>query len=102
MLTLDSLHQVPEMSIGTTGGGAPLHNHEAAWSAVVYGKKRWYVTPPWANAQEGASVAPNVLHWLYDKVTMLLVLRLLMLLLLALPLLVLPLLQLLLALFAPC
>lgn len=32
--------------VGAAGTGAPVHFHNAAWNALVYGKKAWILVPP--------------------------------------------------------
>ena len=34
--------------LGAPGTGAPMHYHEAAWNALIYGSKRWFMLPPHA------------------------------------------------------
>ena len=36
----------PGLSIGASGVGLPWHNHEAAWEAVVHGRKLFLLLPP--------------------------------------------------------
>jgi tetratricopeptide (TPR) repeat protein len=32
--------------VGGTLSGAPFHFHRSAWNVLIYGKKRWFVSPP--------------------------------------------------------
>jgi hypothetical protein len=32
--------------MGGSGSGVPFHTHGAVFAEVLYGKKRWFVTPP--------------------------------------------------------
>ena len=32
--------------LGSSGTGAPFHFHNAAFNALAYGRKRWFVLPP--------------------------------------------------------
>ena len=41
--------------LGGPRSGAPLHFHQAAYNLLVYGQKRWYLTPP---AQAAFSMRP--------------------------------------------
>ena len=40
---------------GPTGSGAPLHYHQDAWNALVFGEKRWWFLPP-ANASSSTRI----------------------------------------------
>eukprot|EP01039_Chlorochromonas_danica_P003690 gene3690-4037_t len=35
-----------QWALGAEGTGAPVHFHNTAWNAVVYGAKRWIIHPP--------------------------------------------------------
>ena len=35
-----------QWALGGRGTGAPVHFHNTAWAAVVYGAKKWYLYPP--------------------------------------------------------
>ena len=35
-----------QWAIGGAGTGAPVHYHNTAWNALVYGAKLWYIYPP--------------------------------------------------------
>ena len=32
--------------LGGAGSGAPYHYHKDAWNVAVFGRKRWFLTPP--------------------------------------------------------
>lgn len=32
-----------QWSLGVEGSGAPMHFHNPAWSALIYGAKKWYI-----------------------------------------------------------
>jgi len=40
-----------QWALGVPGSGAPTHYHNIAWNGVVYGAKRWFISPPrhWSN-----------------------------------------------------
>lgn len=35
-----------QVAVGGAGSGAPLHYHKAAVNTLVYGRKRWWLSPP--------------------------------------------------------
>ena len=35
-----------QWALGGGGTGAPIHYHNTAWAALVYGAKQWYLYPP--------------------------------------------------------
>jgi len=35
-----------QWALGGAGSGAPVHFHNAAWNALVYGSKKWFLYPP--------------------------------------------------------
>ncbi len=35
-----------QLGVAVRGSGAPIHHHESAVSAMFYGTKQWFVTPP--------------------------------------------------------
>ena len=38
--------QNTQFYLGAAGSGAPWHYHRAAFNVLVYGRKRWLLTPP--------------------------------------------------------
>ena len=40
--------KVPQLSIGGAGSGAAMHFHTAAFNALLFGRKQWYLEPPWS------------------------------------------------------
>jgi hypothetical protein len=34
-----------QWALGAEGSGAPMHYHNTAWSALLYGAKKWYANP---------------------------------------------------------
>lgn len=50
-------------SAGPAGSGAPVHQHTAAWNAVVWGAKRWYLLPPAARHGPDTEMG-SMLSWL--------------------------------------
>src|SRR3546814_1713227 len=35
-----------QWAVGGPGTGAPVHYHNTAWNALIYGAKLWYIYPP--------------------------------------------------------
>ena len=52
-----------QLYIGGAHSGAPVHFHQAAYNVLVYGRKRWYLTPP---AQAVFSMRP-AREWVRDE-----------------------------------
>ena len=44
--TRDALFVNAQWALGGEGTGAPVHFHNTAWNALVYGAKRWVIYPP--------------------------------------------------------
>ena len=53
----------PQFYAGPGLSGAPHHFHEAAWNALIYGRKRWFLFPP---ASAIYSTKPALLYLLED------------------------------------
>lgn len=58
---------IPAISVGGTGAGAPMHSHESAWCAVIFGSKRWFWldTSPGAGGQLQGMIAASTLDWFH-------------------------------------
>lgn len=41
---------------GSVGTGAPMHLHTDAWNCLVYGQKRWFLTPPFQGVYGGMQI----------------------------------------------
>ena len=35
-----------QFALGAAGTGSPMHTHQDAWNALIYGRKRWFIAPP--------------------------------------------------------
>jgi len=35
-----------QWAVGVEGTGAPVHFHNTAWNALIYGAKKWVIYPP--------------------------------------------------------
>ena len=38
---------VVQFALGSPGTGSPVHYHNAAWNGLFYGRKRWFLLPPY-------------------------------------------------------
>ena len=50
--------------LGPANSGAYTHQHTAAWNAVVYGAKRWYLLPPAARHGPDTEMEGGMIEWL--------------------------------------
>lgn len=50
--------------LGPANSGAYTHQHTAAWNAVVYGAKRWYLLPPAARHGPDTEMQGGMIEWL--------------------------------------
>ena len=46
-------------ALGAAGTGAPVHFHNTAWNALLYGTKHWYVLPPSHNLMGKMQASSN-------------------------------------------
>ena len=52
-------------SLGPSGAGAYCHDHTNAWNALIYGRKRWFLYPPfgfYGPQVDRAAAAPMTPH----------------------------------------
>ena len=45
-----------QWAIGPKGSGAPVHYHNAAWNALVYGAKKWFLYTPHNNIMSNKQI----------------------------------------------
>ena len=50
--------------LGPRNSGAYTHQHTAAWNAIVYGAKRWYLLPPAARHGPDTEMPGGMIEWL--------------------------------------
>jgi hypothetical protein len=55
------------LSLGQSRTGLPFHTHGDTWLGLVYGKKMWFIYPPWAqppkHVMESTNPMSPVYHW---------------------------------------
>ena len=60
-----------EFFIGPAMSGAHLHAHSAAWNGLVYGRKRWVITPPdkWSRVSQNKATKTPMAEWIKKELT---------------------------------